>query len=225
MKFVADPNGLPLQRLQDAMRAHTGVDPLYDQVLSSARTFDQFERVVGAVMFLRDRGPSLTVGELEQFLQLQSGGVRLALRGCQCILVIPDNDDEESVRPYHASLRDFLIDPDRAKHHFFNPMVHHVSILVDCGKLIMANLEDDVNNGNHLEYACQNWCHHFLHVLLNGGDSGYIESHFHDWISFIIKMQQQQWLQFWIYKVDGTEALKSVLRDLCSALERMEVSA
>jgi hypothetical protein len=221
-KFVADRNGLPLQKLQAVMRAHTGVDPLYDQVLSEARMFDQFDRVVGAVMFLRDKGPSLTVWELEQFLQLQSGGVRLALRGCQSILVIPD-DDKESVRPYHASLWDFLIDPDRAKHHFFNPMMHHVFMLVNCGKLIMASLENDVNDGNHLGYACQNWCHHFLHILLNGGDNNDIESHFQDWTSFVLKMQQQ-WLKCWIRKLERKEALETVWEDLCSALEQVKVS-
>jgi hypothetical protein len=222
VKFVADRNGLPIQKLQAAMRAHKGVDPLYDQVLSEGRMFDQFDRVIGAVMFHCDRGPSFTVRELEQFLRLPSGSVRLALRGCQSILVIPDNDFTESVRPYHASLRDFLVDPDRAKHHFFNPMKHHVFILADCVKLMMAELEDDTNNGNLLTYACQNWCHHFLHVLLNGGDNSYIDSHFNDWISFIMKVQQQ-WLKLWVYKMDK-QILQTVLKDLCSTLERIEVS-
>jgi hypothetical protein len=43
VKFVADKNGLPQQKLQAVMTAHKGVDPLYDQVLSEARKFEYFE--------------------------------------------------------------------------------------------------------------------------------------------------------------------------------------
>jgi hypothetical protein len=224
VKFIADRNGLPQQKLEVVMRAHTGVDPLYDQVLSEARKFDQFERVVGAVMFLRESSGNFTVRELEQFLRLQPGSVRLALCGCQSILVIPDRDDIESVRPYHASLRDFLTDNGRAKNHFFNPMVHHISILADCGKLITEDMERDVQHGKHLKYACRNWCYHLSLVLLHGGGNSDIQSCFHDWVGFIVRMQQQ-WLKPWMYNFGNFKTVKTINDDLCHALERMTVSA
>jgi hypothetical protein len=33
-------------------------------------------------------------------------------------------------------------------------------------------------SGEHLEYACQNWSHHFLSVLMRGGKIDYVESLF-----------------------------------------------
>jgi len=217
LRFVADGNGLPQQKLEVAMRAHTGVDPLYDQVLSEARKFDQFERVIGAIIFLRQ---FITVRQLEQFLQLQSGAVRLALRGCQSILVI---NDEESVRPYHASLRDFLGDSDRAKKHFLDAMKHHVALLVDCLKLIVAHIEDDMKGGEHLDYAYQNWCYHFSLTLLHGGALNYIDSCLGDQMETFMVTMQQKWLKLWIYNLGGFGVVEAVGKDCGAVLERMAV--
>jgi len=220
VKFVADRNGLPQQKLQVAMSTHTGLDPLYGQVLSEARKFNHFERVIGAIMFLR---PILTVHELEQFLQLQSGGVRLALRGCQSILVIPNVDKYGTIRPYHASLQDFLTDYDRAGNYFLDAMKHHISILVDCLKLTTADTENNTGGRKHLDYAWQNWCHHFSLVLLYERNDGYIESSLRDWmVAVIIKMQQCH-LKLWFYRFGNFDTLKTVNKDCCLALEKLTV--
>ena len=91
VKFVADGNGLPQQKLQEVMQVHKGVDPLYDQILHKARECPHFEEVMGALLFLRT---PLTIHGLEQLLHLESGGVCLALRKCQSIFVIPNDDDD-----------------------------------------------------------------------------------------------------------------------------------
>jgi len=218
VKFVADRNGLPQRKLQAAMRAHTGVDPLYNQVLSEARQFDQLERVLGAIIFLR---PIFTVHALEQFLQLQSGGVRLALRGCQSILAIPDVDDDGTILPYHASLQDFLTDHNRAGNHFLDAMKHCISILADCIKLIMAETENNAEGGKHLDYAWQNWCHHFLLVLLHERDTSHIESSFQDWLGTFMMKMQQQWLKLWFYKLGDLRTLNTVNHDCHLVLERL----
>jgi hypothetical protein len=220
VKFVADRNGLPQQKLQVAMRAHTGVDPLYNQVLSEARQYDHFERVVGAIMFLR---PILTVHALEQFLRLQSGGVRLALCGCQSILVIPDADDDGTIQPYHASLQDFLTDHDRAGNHFLDATNHHISILVDCLKFTIADAENNTGGGKHVDYAWQNWCHHFSLVLLHGRDNGHIESSLQDWLADVIMKMQQSWLKLWFYRFGDFDTLKAVNKDCCLALAKLTV--
>jgi hypothetical protein len=220
VKFVADKNGLPQQKLQTAMTMHRGVDPLYDQVLSEARKFEYFERVIGAIIFLRR---PLTVGEVGQLLQLPSNSIRLALYGCQSVLTIPDIDTE-SVRPCHASLRDFLIDGSRAKGHFLDPMKHHVLILVDCLKLIMTNMENGAEGGGHLDYACQNWCHHFSLVLLHQGSIGFIKSCFGDEVVTFIKNMEKQWSKPWMYKLGGFSAVETVCGDCDSVLARMVVS-
>jgi hypothetical protein len=117
MKFIGDGNDVPQRKLQVVMTVHTGLNPLYDQILSEVPRYPvQFEWVMGAVMFLHR---FFSVGELGQFLQLESGSVRIALCRCQSILVIPNDNDKDFVRPYHTSLQGFLTDHAQAKNHFF----------------------------------------------------------------------------------------------------------
>jgi len=219
VKFVADRNGLPQQKLQVVMTAHKGVDPLYDQVLSEAQNFENFERVIGAIVYLRE---PLPVRELGQILRLRSSQIRLALRGCQSIFTIPDID-VESVRPYHASLRDFLTDGNRAKGHFLDPMEHHVFILVDCLKLITTSIENGAESGMHLDCACQNWCYHFSLVLAHKGTISFIESQFGGEVVNFMKKMEKQWLKLWIYKLGDFGVVETVLKDCDSALSRMAV--
>jgi hypothetical protein len=219
VKFVADRNGLPQQKLQVVMTAHKGVDPLYDQVLSEARKFQHFDRVIGAIIYLRQ---PLAVSELGQILRLQSSQIRLALRGCQSIFTIPDIDGE-SVRPYHASLRDFLTDGNRAKGHFLNPMENHVFILVDCLKLISTSIENDAESGVHLDYACGNWCYHFSLVLVHQGAINFIQSQLGSEVKNFMKKMEKQWLKLWIYKLGDFGVVETVLKDCDFALTRMAV--
>ena len=73
MKFIGDGNDVPQRKLQVVMTVHTGLNPLYDQILSEVPRYPvQFEWVMGAVMFLHR---FFSVGELGQFLQLESGSV------------------------------------------------------------------------------------------------------------------------------------------------------
>ncbi|KIM88269.1 hypothetical protein PILCRDRAFT_252656 [Piloderma croceum F 1598] len=110
IKFVGDEYGQPQKRLQDALKAHKGLDSLFEQVLIDAKEYPSFSIVLGAVVVLRG---SPNIGALPQLLQLDSTeDIRLALRGCLSILLIPDSDDDY-VRPYHTSLLDFLNDPSR----------------------------------------------------------------------------------------------------------------
>ena len=217
--FIGDGNGLPQKKLQVVMMAHKGVDPLYDQVLSEARKFENFQRVIGAIVYLRH---PLNVGELGQLLQLGPSSIRLALRGCQSILAIP-TVDSESVRPYHASLRDFLTDGDRAKRHFLNLMEHHAFILIHCLKLMAINLENSGEGNGDLEYAHQNWCHHFSLVLLHHRAMSVIESQFSDEMVTFMRKMEKQWLKIWIYKLADFDTVGTVCQDFNAVLARMMV--
>jgi len=105
---------------------------------------------------------------------------------------------------------------------FFDALKHHTFILVDCLKLIMADTENDMKGGKHLDYAWQNWCFHFSLMLLHGGDIGHIESSFGIQLeACIMKMHQQLELQF--YKLGDFNAVETFNKDCCSALERMVV--
>ena len=216
--FIGDGNGLPQNKLQVAMKVHKGVDPLYDHVLSEARKYDNFEQVIGAIVYLRR---PLTISELGWLLQLESSSIRLALRGCQSIFTIP-GVDSDSVRPYHASLRDFLTDGNRAKSHFLHPMKHHAFILVDCLKSMAINLENSGEGDVDLEYAHQNWCHHFSLALLHHGEMGVIESKLSD-IEMFMRKLKKQWLKLWIYRLADFDTVSHVCEDFNSVLAKMMV--
>jgi hypothetical protein len=215
VSFVADKHGRPQDKLQAALTIHRGLDPLYDQVLSEAWKFEYFQRVVGTIIYLRE---PLSVRWLGRLLRVHSTSIRLGLRGCQSIFTIPTTDSE-SVRPFHASLRDFLMDYNRAKDHFFDPMMHHGLILVDCFKSIKTYAENGANGGHHLEYACQNWCYHLCMVFGYQGMSSDIVI----FVEFVEKMESQ-WLKFWMYQLGSFEAVKSVCNDFESVLAKDMVS-
>jgi hypothetical protein len=217
VKYVADGNGLPQRKLQEAMKAHTGVDPLYDQVLSGAKRFHHFDRTIGTIMFLHK---PLTINALEHLLQLESGCIRQALHGCQSILLIPDDDDTGSIQPCHASLRDFLTNPDRAKSHFLDATTHHTYILADC-LMLLALLEDGITGGGHLDYACQNWSHHLLSMLKGGGTIDYTESQFTFKMVVVMEKVAGDGLKLWMYKLGGFGAVRTVCKEIGDALVEM----
>jgi hypothetical protein len=99
------------------------IDHFYDHVLLEAKCYPSFSYVIGSIMHLVD---PLNVGALGELLQLPSRTIRLALRGSLSVLVIPDADDDY-IRPYHASLRDFLVDRERSKDHFLDPPEYNQS--------------------------------------------------------------------------------------------------
>jgi uridine kinase len=212
IKYVGDRQGpLPQEKLQLVMTAHQGVDPLYVQVLLGAQEHStHFHRVLGTIIYLHH---PLTIHDLGQLLHLSSNHIRHALQGCQSIFVIPDTD-QDSVRPYHASLKDFLSDMERAGVHFLNPKLYHISILVDCLQLISMVQENQI--GQPLQYACQWWCHHLCLALLQEGTiSEYIEQS--------VGNMAEQWLKTWMYGLN-MESLKSVCESCESALHIMGAS-
>jgi hypothetical protein len=207
VNFVADKHGHPQDKLQAALAIHRGLNPLYDQVLSEARKFENFERVVGAIIYLHvPLSVPLSVRGLRELLRLHSTYIQLALRGCQSIFAIPMTEFE-SVRPFHASLRDFLMDYDRAKGHFLDPAMHHSSILIDCFKSVQTYAENGAGGADHLKYACQSWCYHFSMVL------GCQRTMGSDIVIFMEKMGGQ-WLKFWMYQL-GSFVAVCILCDDC----------
>jgi uridine kinase len=215
VKFVADKKGLPQERLQAVMMLHRGVDPLYEQVLSVARESDYFTQVVGTIIYLRY---PVALKELGQLLQLSSSCIQQGLRGCQSVFVIPDND-QELVRPYHASLRDFLTDHNRAQSHFLDPQEFHVSILVHCLKLIGMN-ESYPEDDSHLRYACKNWGYHMSCAVSHQATIDFINLQCGD----LVARMAQQWLRIWMYGLGDVESLRTFCGDCKLAVSKIEVS-
>jgi hypothetical protein len=90
-----------------------------------------------------------------------SYSIRSALEGATSILFIPDNDNEGYIRPFHASLQDFLFDHGRSEKHFINPVIHHAKLFRVIVHLI-TDADLDTHTGRHVYYTYRFWCHHLL---------------------------------------------------------------
>jgi archaellum biogenesis ATPase FlaH len=138
--YVTDSQGAPQQKLKDVLRSHTGLDPLYIQVLSAASQFGCFGRVLAAIALLFEQ---LSISDLAHLLRLEAVDIVHALMQIQSILQIPKNNDQP-VLLNHMSLRDFLTDQRRSQNHYLEPFISHTSILTDCLLTMTTNLQQDV---------------------------------------------------------------------------------
>ncbi|KAF8651133.1 hypothetical protein AX14_008497 [Amanita brunnescens Koide BX004] len=97
--------GYPQMLLEDVVKVHDGLDPLYSQVIREAKGRRYFGIVMGALMHL---GYLLPIDKFSQVLfdfdkPLEVHDVLFALGGCHSILAIPE-DHTKAIEPYHASL-------------------------------------------------------------------------------------------------------------------------
>jgi hypothetical protein len=167
---------------------HTGLDSLFEQVLSDAKHYHGFRNVLGAIVFLQDM-PYISM--LPHLLSAGSvDDIQVALRGCLSILLIPDND-ADYIRLYHALLLDFLTNPNRWKESFYDPAECNTAILHGRVNLMAADLESDASA---LRYAYQNWTHHINMALSYVKDVTYIESN----LEPIMKVFSTD--VFWLFK-------------------------
>jgi hypothetical protein len=82
------------------------------------------------------------------------------------------------------------------------------------------NLENSGEGDADLEYAHENWCHHFSLALIHHGAMGVIESNLGDLEMFMRKMKKQ-WLKLWIYRLTGFDTVNYVCKDFNSVLAKM----
>jgi hypothetical protein len=169
MNVIHKGKGLPQNKLKEALTADAGLDTLYSQVLSDAHRDDNFDRVIGTVMVLRD---TMSITSLAQLLRLQSEEIVQTLLGVQSILMIPGSDDQP-IQLFHTSLRDFLTSQPRSKQFFINPPHRHFSFTIDCLSITAVGPEKGIFYGGVQKYACFNWCYHLHQILVNGGDHAF----------------------------------------------------
>ena len=158
VRYLDDHQESPQVKLRKVLARHDGVDPLYEQVISEAEEHPTFKRVLGTLMYLRYPIP---LAELTRLLRLDVPDIRVALARCHSVLAIPDND-EDSIRPHHASLRDYLTDQDRSTNLFCDPAQFHASIAVDCLRAITDGLS---GKSRPIEYVFIAWYYHCSHFL------------------------------------------------------------
>ena len=139
--------GSPQANLRKVLTRHVGADLLYDHIISEANECPNFNRVIGTLVYLREPIPIL---DLAQLLQLDVSEIRSALEACHSVLIIPNSNDD-SIRPYHASLRDYLTDRERSDNAFCDPAQFHASITVACLR---------ATSNNPSKYAWLEWYYH-----------------------------------------------------------------
>lgn len=173
VKFVGDfkaGNDSPTKRLVRAMERHDGLDDLYRQVLQDAPNHakEPFARVLGTLLLLRD---PLSVDDLACLLRVQVENIFIPLTGCRSILRIPDGG-EDAITFFHASLRDFLLDEERAGLYYIDSARYHTFILEDCIWTMTREWDqktmgtwDGGRTGRVLVYACNNWHYHLGEVI------------------------------------------------------------
>jgi hypothetical protein len=194
------------------LKAHNGLDSLFEQVLDDAKDYPHFELALGAVFFTRNN-PNISI--LPHLLQLGSvNDVRLALCGCLSILLVPE-DDEDYIRPYHASLQDFLTDSNRGRHRYLDPVKCNTSIVDGCIQLITSNSTSDSAS---LCYAHWNLGHHLHLALSYAQDLDYIQSHLVLRVEQLLKCLLQQ-LKTWFCSLVNHVGVSQVRGDLDSLLK------
>lgn len=155
--FVTDGQGAPQQKLKDVLKSHTGLDPLYTQVLSAASQFGCFGRVLAAITLLFEQ---FSISDLAHLLQLEAIDIVHALLQIQSILRIPE-DNYQLVLFNHTSLRDFLTDQGRSQNHYLEPFISHSSILTDCLLFITkSHGQNGFFDDKVQKYACHHWSYH-----------------------------------------------------------------
>jgi hypothetical protein len=187
VRYINDRRGFPKERLQQTLQLHTGVDSLYAQVITEAKKWAKFDIVLGSLMYLRE---PLAIDNLSELLGLEVTEIRVALGGCHSVLTIPE-DSTETIRPHHASLRDFLTDEERSKDLFFAPATCHATLMIYCLKAITKAFRD----GNHApEYASTRWYYHTSLLLseANAGKDLGLES------DTQVQQIDLKWLEFWM---------------------------
>ncbi|KIM73967.1 hypothetical protein PILCRDRAFT_55410, partial [Piloderma croceum F 1598] len=143
--------------LQTALQSHSGLDPLYTQVLESASHSHHFTQVLQTIIIIA-RPVSIT--GLACLLQIEGGDVIHALQGVQSIIMVPENG-EQPVQLLHTSL-DFLTTQACSQHLFIDPATCHLSMATNCLSAMTAHHGDIIYKIEVLHYAAWKWCHHLL---------------------------------------------------------------
>ncbi|KAF8884418.1 hypothetical protein CPB84DRAFT_1850655 [Gymnopilus junonius] len=133
MKFVESPNHWPSDRL-DVIFGLTSpgtntpfadLDALYTHILSSVGDIDRVRQIF-AFLLLRESDFDADMNAIEDFLRLRRGQLDMLLKDLHSVIYVPlPSRRWESLRLFHASLGDFLLDRTRSGRFFLDPEEAH----------------------------------------------------------------------------------------------------
>lgn len=157
VEFVTDDTAPPDQKLKAVLTLHSGLDPLYDQVLRAVPEISYFRKVLTTLMLVQEQ-PSINM--LADLLELSAREVLHALMTIQSIIRIP-SDNNSPIQLNHTSLRDFLVNDSRSRDLFIDPSAAHSMLALDCVKLMKRTLQQDKFPVDvALNYAAKYWTVH-----------------------------------------------------------------
>jgi hypothetical protein len=190
VQYIGDGKSSPQKKLETVLKVHKGLDPLYRQVIEDAQECEHFHNVMGSLMHLRE---PLPIDSLSGLLGLDVSEFRMALDGCHSILVIPE-DDHKSIRPYHASLRDFLTSEERSQDLYYAPAKYHGMLMLKC----LENITDARTNDRlPLECACTTWLQYGSLLISEEIADQKPDSLWHD-AGVQMKQIDSVWLECWL---------------------------
>jgi NACHT domain len=208
VQYMDDRQEPPQEKLGHVLKVHKGVDALYTQVLTEVKHKD-FDRVIGSIMYLRY---PLPINKLAQLLGLDVSNIRMALDRCHSVLAIPD-DNNETIRPYHASLRDFLTNQARSQDFFLAPAKFHALIAITCLKGITDNLRLNRPSDQYISTA---WYHHCASLLSDPSGNQDFQS-LREQVSGEVKKVDAKWLKYWMVEAFTWAGVNTIRVELPSS--------
>jgi hypothetical protein len=212
VRYIGEGKGSPQKKLRTVLEQHQGVDALYRQVITDAQECENFSIVMGALMHLAD---TIRIEGLSQLLGLKTSDIRISLDRCHSVLFIPD-DDTQPIRPYHASLQDFLTNKERSQSLFCVPSASHLRLMVGCVNDLTQACKTD---SDPFLYSCSYWGHHASQIL---SDTSTAHAHsllLHD----VAEQIDLGWVKYWLIRL-VSENLASTFQKGCQLLDVSGIS-
>ncbi|KAF9464060.1 hypothetical protein BDZ94DRAFT_1308314 [Collybia nuda] len=147
MRYIRSPRHQPIHRLETilGLRRCGGptpfaeLDALYMHILQATEE-DQYDTIMRIFGLLVCKGSGFLTyrmdkqSEIEGFLNLEFGHIYLALADCYSIVHLPPPEAGKSqvIRFLHASMSDFLLDPDRSHRFYLDQGKVHADLVRAC---------------------------------------------------------------------------------------------
>lgn len=193
VKFVDSRHNRPDRQLERILEVggqsdvNSRLDALYlDIITASGGHSDNHHRLIlGAVVVMFD---PLPIRDLASLLDEPLGELQICLHALQSVLSVP-NDDNDPVRIYHASFREFLVDPQRSLKDVIDQPSCHGTIAQFCLQLMTKELRRDIcgisdpsklnseipglremsnqSISGAIQYACRYWASHLSKAAFN----------------------------------------------------------
>ena len=194
-KFVGDRMHNPIERLQailedkatvSAESAYADLDSLYRDAVSVFPDPDVARLVLGVVYCM---AIPLSVSGLHKLLQRPDVDARIIVPALSSVLLASE-DGKQPIQFYHASFRDFLINPQRSRKYAINPDAYHRLMAQLCFETMSNSLKQDMCGigdpakansevpdlverreaafDEALLYACRFWSHHLAQLPSDG---------------------------------------------------------